>query len=66
MSRSNASGKTASASSPPRLFSERLKAAVGTPVKAMRLRYLPLLMVYFAYGALGLVGIAESFWITSW
>jgi MFS family permease len=63
MSRSNASGKTASASSPPRLFSERLKAAVGTPVKAMRLRYLPLLMVYFAYGALGLVGIAESFWI---
>jgi hypothetical protein len=29
----------------------------------MRLRYLPLLMVYYAYGALGLVGIAESFWI---
>ncbi len=48
---------------PPRPFSERLKAAVGAPVKAMRLRYLPLLMVYFAYGALGLVGIAESFWI---
>jgi len=63
MSRSNAPGKAASASSPPRPFSERLKAAVVAPVKAMRLRYLPLLMVYFSYGALGLVGIAESFWI---
>jgi len=47
----------------PRPFSDRLKAALIAPVKAMRLRYLPLLMVYFAYGALGLVGIAESFWI---
>lgn len=44
-------------------FFDRLKAAVIAPVMAMRLRYLPLLMVYFAYGALGLVGIAESFWI---
>ncbi|GBE42573.1 folate-biopterin transporter [bacterium BMS3Bbin10] len=47
----------------PRPVSDRLKAALVAPVKAMRLRYLPLLMVYFAYGALGLVGIAESFWI---
>ena len=29
----------------------------------MRLRYLPLLMIYYAYGALGLVAIAEAFWI---
>ncbi|MCB1547743.1 MAG: hypothetical protein KDJ41_07910 [Hyphomicrobiaceae bacterium] len=29
----------------------------------MRWAYLPLLMVYFAYGALGLIGIAEAFWI---
>ena len=29
----------------------------------MRLRYLPLLMIYYAYGALGLVTIAETFWI---
>lgn len=28
-----------------------------------RLRYIPLLMVYFAYGASGFSGIAESFWI---
>lgn len=47
----------------PRPLSARLKAAVIAPIQAMRLRYLPLLMVYFAYGALGLVGIAESFWI---
>ncbi|MFQ5626929.1 MAG: hypothetical protein ACE5FM_09790 [Methyloligellaceae bacterium] len=46
-----------------RTVPELLKAALIAPVRAMRLRYLPLLMVYFAYGALGLVGIAESFWI---
>lgn len=63
MSASNASGTAASAEAPVRTFSDRLKAAVVAPVRAMRLRYLPLLMVYFAYGALGLVGIAESFWI---
>jgi hypothetical protein len=49
--------------SPPPKFSDRLKAAIVAPIRSMRLRYLPLLMVYFAYGALGLVGIAESFWI---
>ncbi len=63
MSQSNASGTKVAAAPPARTLSDRLKAAVVAPVKAMRLRYLPLLMVYFAYGALGLVGIAESFWI---
>ena len=29
----------------------------------MRLEYLPLLMVYFAYGAMGLTAVAETFWI---
>ena len=29
----------------------------------MRPRYLPLLMIYYAYGALGLVAIAEAFWV---
>ena len=42
---------------------DRLRTAVLTPVRAMRLRYLPLLMIYFAYGALGLVTIAQAFWI---
>jgi hypothetical protein len=42
---------------------DRLRTALLTPVRAMRLRYLPLLMIYYAYGALGLVTIAETFWI---
>ena len=41
----------------------RLRATVMTPISAMRWAYLPLLMVYFAYGALGLTAVAESFWI---
>src|SRR3989337_2286254 len=46
-----------------RTLRDKLKAALLTPVRAMRLRYLPLLMIYYAYGALGLVAIAEAFWI---
>src|SRR5499426_93052 len=45
------------------LWSKRLEGALLAPIRAMRARYLPLLMVYFAYGALGLTGIAEAFWI---
>ncbi len=41
----------------------RLEAALLSPIRAFRLRYLPLLMVYFAYGALGLIAVAESFWV---
>jgi hypothetical protein len=33
------------------------------PIKAMRLRYVPLLMVYFAYGALGVVDISRDLWV---
>ncbi len=46
-----------------RYFAERLETALLNPIRAFRLRYLPLLMVYFAYGALGLVAVAESFWV---
>src|SRR5665811_116433 len=46
-----------------RALFDKLKAAFVTPVRAMRLRYLPLLMIYYAYGALGLVAIAEAFWV---
>lgn len=55
--------RTGRAPEEPPSLRARLKAAVIAPVMAMRLRYLPLLMVYFAYGALGLMAIAESFWI---
>ncbi len=34
-----------------------------TPIKALRLRYLPPLMLYFAYGASTFSGIAESFFV---
>ncbi len=42
---------------------EKLKAAVLAPLRELRLAYLPLLMVYFAYGALGIVAVGESFWV---
>ena len=42
---------------------EKLTAAVLAPIRAFRLSYLPLLMVYFAYGALGLIAVGESFWV---
>ncbi len=33
------------------------------PIRAFRWKYLPLLMVYFAYGALGLIDISRDMWI---
>lgn len=39
-----------------------LTRAVVAPVRAFRITYLPLLMVYFAYGALGLIAVAQGFW----
>lgn len=41
----------------------QLENALLNPIRAFRPRYLPLMMVYFAYGALGLISVAESFWI---
>src|SRR3990167_6440386 len=33
------------------------------PLKALRLRYVPLLMIYFAYGCSTFSGIGESFFV---
>ena len=33
------------------------------PIRAFRLRYVPVVMVYFAYGALGLVDVTRDLWI---
>jgi hypothetical protein len=41
----------------------RLEAALLTPIRAIRLHYVPLLMIYFAYGALGIVAVAQDFWV---
>jgi MFS family permease len=42
---------------------QQIEKALLAPIRSMRLAYLPLLMVYFAYGATGLVGVAQTFWI---
>jgi MFS family permease len=33
------------------------------PIKAFRLRFVPVVMVYFAYGALGLIDVSRDLWI---
>jgi len=38
---------------------DQLATALLNPIRAFRPRYLPLLMVYFAYGALGLIAAAQ-------
>jgi len=40
-----------------------IKELFFTPIRAMRLRYVPLLMIYFAYGSSVFVGIARDFWV---
>lgn len=42
---------------------QQLEKALLAPIRAMRTAYLPLLMVYFAYGAMGLVAVAQAFWV---
>lgn len=33
------------------------------PIHALRLKYVPLLMVYFAYGALGIIDVTRDIWV---
>lgn len=42
---------------------ERLATTLLAPVRAFRIAYLPLLTVYLASGALGLIAVADSFWV---
>jgi len=42
---------------------ESLKNSLVNPIRHFKLRYLPLLMIYFAYGASGISGVAETFWV---
>lgn len=44
-------------------FKAAFNAAVRAPLAAMRWRYLPPMMIYFAAGASGLTGIALQFWL---
>ena len=36
---------------------------IMTPIRALRVRYIPLLLIYFAYGSSMFVSIAQSFWV---
>lgn len=38
-----------------------IKKGFLTPLLAMKLRYFPLLMIYFAYGAQAITGVALTF-----
>ena len=44
-------------------WQDRFHAAVVAPIRAFQPSYLPPLMVYFSYGALGLTAIASNFWV---
>jgi BT1 family protein len=41
----------------------RLWTPLSAPVRGFRLSYLPLLSVYLASGALGLIAVADQFWV---
>jgi hypothetical protein len=41
----------------------RIVDTILAPIRACRLAYLPLLMVYFASGAIGLTAVADQFWV---
>jgi MFS family permease len=47
----------------PRSVRARIAEALLTPLRALRWRYVPLLMVYFSYGALGIIAQAQNFWV---
>ncbi len=40
-----------------------LREAIVRPIAALRLRYAPLLLVYFSYGALGLIDVSRDLWV---
>jgi hypothetical protein len=41
----------------------RWMPALLRPVQALRLHYVPLLLIYFAYGALGIIDVTRDMWI---
>ncbi len=58
VSQPNASRPAPIASARPAWLSSLLR-----PIQAFRLKYLPMVMVYFAYGALGLIDVTRDMWI---
>jgi len=58
----NVDGNSSGRSLPFRLLIP-LREAIIRPVAAVRLHYAPLLLVYFSYGALGLIDISRDLWV---
>jgi hypothetical protein len=42
---------------------QALRESLLRPIQSFRLSYLPVLMVYFAYGALGLIDVSRDMWV---
>src|SRR5437868_5503143 len=42
---------------------QALRESLLRPIQSFRLSYLPVLMVYFAYGALGLIDVTRDMWV---
>ena len=40
-----------------------LLESITRPIQALQLSYVPVIMVYFAYGALGLIDVTRDLWI---
>ena len=38
-------------------------ASLLRPIEAFRAAYLPLVMIYFSYGALGLIDVSRDMWV---
>ena len=47
----------------PALLKSRLDGPLLAPIRAFRIAYLPLLTIYLASGALGIIAVADSFWV---
>ena len=47
---------------PPSIAASPWLAALLRPIQGFRLAYLPLVMVYFAYGALGIIDVTRDMW----
>jgi MFS family permease len=41
----------------------KLRETFFTPIRALRFHYLPLLLVYFSYGALGIIDVSRDLWV---
>ena len=44
------------------MLKQKLDQILLTPIRACKKRYIPLLLIYFAYGAQGFTSIAATFW----